>query len=127
MRSEVEQESETVVVRPQCLLALALLVFALKELKLGKPLVYSIRDFRPTGFVLVLSDRDVCIKSFELCLLALLRLDCRVEVVANGFPWARAVSQRIPQEVGTAEIGGTAPTSEIDLLVAPSFALPTWR
>jgi hypothetical protein len=71
---------------------------------------------------LVLNDRDIGIQSFEICLLPFLSVDCRVEVVANRFPWTRAVGERIAQEVGTREIGGAAPTSEIDLLVAPSLA-----
>src|SRR5579864_9245200 len=83
----------------------------------------SISDFRSPGFVLDLNDWDVGIQSFEICLLALLGFNCGIEVVANSFPRAGTVSQRIPQEVRTGEIGGAAPTSEIDLLVAPSFAL----
>jgi hypothetical protein len=35
LRSEVEKEAKALVVRPQCLLALALLILALKNLKLG--------------------------------------------------------------------------------------------
>jgi hypothetical protein len=60
------------------------LVVALKELKLGEPLKDRISDLRSTGFVLVLNDRNVCFESFKICLLALLRPDCRVEVIANG-------------------------------------------
>jgi hypothetical protein len=91
-------------------------------LKLGEPLKDSISDFRATGYVLVLNDRNVCVESFEVCLLAILGVDCGVEVVANRIPGTGAVSQRIPQEVRTSEIGGAAPTSEIDLLIAPSLA-----
>jgi hypothetical protein len=98
------------------------LVFALKKLKLCEPLKDSISDFRPTGFILVLNDRNVCVQSFKVRLLALLSVDCRVEVVANRFPWTGTVSQRIAQEIGTGEVGWATPTSEIDLLVAPSFA-----
>jgi len=71
---------------------------------------------------LVLNDRDIGIQSFEICLLAVLGVNCGVEVVANRFPRTGTVSQRIPQEVRTTEIGGAAPTSEIDLLIAPGFA-----
>ena len=121
--SEVEEESEAVVVCPQRLLALALLVFSLKELKLGEPLIDSVRDLRSTSFVLILNNWHVCVESFEVCLLALSGGDRFVEIVANRFPRTGAVSQRIPQEVRTSETGGTAPTSEIDLLIAPSLAL----
>jgi hypothetical protein len=38
------------------------------------------------------------------------------------FPGTGAVSERVAQEVGTGEIGWATPTSEIDLLVAPSLA-----
>jgi hypothetical protein len=76
MSSEVEEKSEAVVVRPQRFLALALLVFALEKLKLCEPPKDSISDFRPTGFILVLNHRDVCIESFKVCLLALLSVDC---------------------------------------------------
>jgi hypothetical protein len=70
----------------------------------------------------VFNDGNVCIERFKICLLALLSVDCRVEVVANRFPWTGAVGERIPQEVRTGEIGGAAPTTEIDLLMAPSLA-----
>jgi hypothetical protein len=99
-----------------------LLVFALKKLKLSEPVIHGVRDFCPTGFVLVLNDRNIGVQSFEICLLALLGVDCGIEVVTNSFPRAGTVSQRIPQEVGTGEIGWAAPTSEIDLLVPPSLA-----
>ena len=65
----------------------------------------------------------VCVESFEICLLALSGGDRLVEVVAGGFPWASAVSQRVPQEVGTSEIGGSAPTPEIDLLNSAGLCL----
>ena len=48
--------------------------------------------------------------------------DCLIEVVADVFPRTGTVSERVPQEVGTGEIGWAAPTTEIDLLVAPSLA-----
>jgi hypothetical protein len=80
---KVQEESETVVVRSQCLFALALLVFALKKLKFSEPLIHGVRDLRPTGFVLALNDRDIGIQSFERCLLALLGINCGIEVVAN--------------------------------------------
>jgi hypothetical protein len=44
LSSEVEEESEAVVVSTQGFFALALLVFALKKLKLGEPLKDSISD-----------------------------------------------------------------------------------
>src|ERR1700746_1540770 len=109
MHSELNKEPRPVVVSPQRLLVFALLVFALKKLKLSEPLIHGVRDFRPTGFVLVLNDRDIGIQSFEICLLPFLSVDCRVEVVANRFPWTRAVCERIAQEVGTCEIGGRRP------------------
>jgi hypothetical protein len=93
-------------VRPQRLLAFSLLVFAQKELKLGEPLIHGVRDFRMTGFVFVLNDRHVCVESFEVRLLALLGVNCRIKVVANRFLRTGAASQRIPQEVRTSEIGG---------------------
>jgi hypothetical protein len=71
---------------------------------------------------LVLDNRNVCVESFEICLLALLSVDCRIEVVADGFLGTGAVAQRVPQEVGTCEIGGSAPAPEIDFLVAASLA-----
>jgi hypothetical protein len=55
------------------------LVFALKELKLGEPLKDRISDLRSTGFVLVLNDRNVCVESFKVCLLALLSVDRRAQ------------------------------------------------
>jgi len=69
-----------------------------------------------------LNDGDVCIESFKVCLLALLSVDCRIEVVADRFPWTGAVGERVPQEVGTGEIGRSTPAPKIDLLVAPSLA-----
>jgi hypothetical protein len=70
LHREVEKESKPVVVRLQGLLAFALLVFALKDLKLGEPLISGVSDFRATGFILVLNDWDVCVEGFEVCLLA---------------------------------------------------------
>jgi hypothetical protein len=72
------------------------LVFALKKLKLGEPLKDGISDFRSPRFVLVLNDRNVCVESIEICLLPRLRVDCRIEVVANRFPGTGAVDERIP-------------------------------
>ena len=69
-----------------------------------------------------MNDRNVCVQSFEVCLLAVAGGDRLIEVVANVLPRTGAVSQRVPQEVGTAEIGGSAPTTEVDLLIAPGFA-----
>src|SRR5579871_1007342 len=109
-------------VSPQRLLGLALLVFALEKLKLGEPLIHSIRDLRSTGVVLVLNDWHLGIESLEICLLAFTGCDRLIEVVADVFPRTGAVSERVPQKIGTGEIGGTAPTSEIDLLIAPSLA-----
>ena len=83
---KVEEESEAVIVSPERFLALPLLVFPLKKLKLGEPLKHRVSDFRPTGFVCVLNDGDVCIESFKVCVLALLSVDCRIEVIANGLP-----------------------------------------
>jgi hypothetical protein len=95
LRRKVEEESKPIVVCPQRLLTFALLVFALKELKLSEPLIDSVSDFRPTGVVLVLNDRDVGIESFEVCLFAFAGGDCLVKVIAGVFPWASAVSQRV--------------------------------
>jgi hypothetical protein len=67
------------------------LVFALKKLKLSEPLKDCISDFRATRFLLVLNDGDVRIESFNVSLLALLCADCRIEVVADVFPWTAAV------------------------------------
>jgi hypothetical protein len=91
-------------------------------LKFGEPLIDGIRDFRATGFVLVLNDRNVCVESLKVSLLALSGGDRLVEVIADVFPWTGAVSQRIPQEIGTGEIGGAPSTSKIDLLIAAGFA-----
>ena len=71
LRREIEKEAEAVVVRSQRLLALALLVFALKKLKFGEPLIDSVNDFRPPRLILVVNDRDICVESLEVCLLAL--------------------------------------------------------
>jgi hypothetical protein len=60
------------------------LVFALKKLKLGEPLKNGISDFRPTGFVVVLDDRNDRIEGFKICLPAFLSVDRRIKVVANG-------------------------------------------
>jgi hypothetical protein len=64
---------------------------------------------------------DVCVESFEICF-ALAGGDRLIEIVANVFPGTGAVSQRVPQEIWTGEVGGAAPTTEIDLLIAPGFA-----
>ena len=95
-------------VRPQRLLAFSLLVFTLKELQLSEPLIHGVGDFR-CRLVFVLHDRHVCVESFEVRLLALLGVNCRIEVVANRFPRTGAVGKRIPQEVRTSEIGGRRP------------------
>ena len=47
---------------------------------------------------------------------------CLMEVVPHWFPWTRTVRERIPQAIGTGEVGGAPPTSEIDQ-IAPSLAL----
>ena len=99
-----------------------MLVFALKKLKLGEPLMDSVGNLRPTGVVLVLDDLDVCVEGVEVRLLALAggnRLDV---VIANVFPRTGAISQRISQEVGAGEVGWAASKSEIDLLIAPRIA-----
>ena len=93
--SEVEKESEPVVVRPRRLLALALLILALKQLKLSEPLINSVGDFRPTSFVLIVNNRDVGVESLEVCLLALSGCDRFVEIFADVFPRSSAVSQRV--------------------------------
>jgi hypothetical protein len=103
-------------------LALTLLVFARKKLKLSEPLVRGVCDFRPPCVVLVLNSRNVCVESVEVCLLAFTSGDWLIKVVADVFPRTSAISQRIPQEVGTGEIGGAAPTTEIDFLIAPGDA-----
>jgi hypothetical protein len=86
-----------------------LLVFALKELKLGEPLIHSAREFRPTSVVLMLNNWNIGIESFKIRLLALAGSDCFVEVVANLFPWTAAVSDRVPQEIGTCKTVGRRP------------------
>jgi len=45
-----------------------------------------------------------------------------IEIVADLVPRSGTVSERVAQKVGTGEIGGAAPTTEIDLLIAPSIA-----
>jgi hypothetical protein len=121
-RIPVEEEAEAIVVRPQRFLALPLLVFPLKELWLCEPLIHGVRNFRSISIVLVLNDGHVCVESLDVCLLALLGVDCGIEVIADGVPRTSAVSKRVPQEVGTGEVGGAAPTPEINFLVAPSLA-----
>jgi len=69
-----------------------------------------------------LKDRYVCFESFEVCLLAFTGGDRLIEIIADVFPRTGAVSQRVPQEIGTGEIGWAAPLTEIDLFVAPDFA-----
>jgi len=46
-----------------------------------------------------LNDRDVRIESLEVRLLALAGGDRFIEIIADVFPWAGAVSQRVPQEI----------------------------
>jgi hypothetical protein len=99
-----------------------MLVFALKELKFSEPLIHGVSDLCPTRVILVLKDGDVCVESLEVCLLALTGGDRLFEIIANVFPWTGAVSQRVVQEIGTCEIGGAPPTSEVDLLIARGFA-----
>jgi hypothetical protein len=70
--------------------------------------------------VLFVNDGHVCVESVEVCLLAFTGGDRLIEVVADVLPRTGAVSERVPQKIGTSEIGGAAPTSEIDLLIAPS-------
>jgi hypothetical protein len=53
------------------------------------------------------------VKSFRSCPVGL----CPEKAEAR----TGAFSER-PQEVGAGEIGGQAPTPEVDLLIAPSFA-----
>jgi hypothetical protein len=85
-------------------------------------LIDGIGDLRPTSVILILNDRDVCVQSFEVCLLALAGGDRLIEIIANVFPRTGAVNQRIPQEIGTGKVGGSAPLTQIDLLIAPSLA-----
>jgi hypothetical protein len=99
-----------------------LLIFALKKLKLSEPLIHGVRDFRPTSIFLILNDGYVCVESIEVCLLAFTGGDRLIEIVADVFPRTGAVSERVPQEIGTGEIGGAAPTTDIDLFIAPSLA-----
>jgi len=99
-----------------------LLVFALKKLKLGEPLIDCVSDFRPPRVILVVNDRDICVESLEVCLLALSGGDRLIKVIANVFPRTGAISQRVPQEIGTREVDGAAPTTEIYLLITPGFA-----
>src|SRR5580704_677401 len=49
----------------------------------------------------------VCIESFEVRLLSLAGRDCFIGVVADMFPGAGAVSERVPQETGTGKVGGS--------------------
>jgi hypothetical protein len=69
-----------------------------------------------------LNGQDVCVESFEVCLLALAGGDRLIEILADMFPRTGAVSQRVPQKIGTSEIGWAAPTTEIDFLIAAGFA-----
>jgi hypothetical protein len=69
------------------------LVFTLEKLKIGEPLRDSVTDFCSTRFVLVQNNRDVCIDSFKICLLAIAGHDCLVEIVPNQLPGTGAVSQ----------------------------------
>jgi hypothetical protein len=101
-------------------LCLALLVFPLKKLKLGEPLIESVSDFRPTGVVLVLNDWHVCIQSFEVRLLSLAGRDCLIGVVTDMFPAAGTVSDRVPLETGTDKVGGSS------LLIGDSDGAPAF-
>src|SRR5580700_5145370 len=49
----------------------------------------------------------VCIESFEVRLLSLAGRDCFIGVVADMFPGAGTVSERVPQETGTGKVGGS--------------------
>jgi hypothetical protein len=62
----------------------------LKELKLGEPLIHCVRDFRPTGFVLILNDQNVCVESLKVSLLALSGCDRFIKIIADGFRWTGA-------------------------------------
>lgn len=61
---------------------------------------------------------DIRLQSVEISLLPLLRLDCLVEVVAARFPWTAAIRLGVPVEIGTSEVAGAEPGSEVDPLVA---------
>ena len=65
--------------------------------------------------------RNVRIECLEVCLLAFTGGDRLIEIIADVFPRAGAVSKRVTQEIGAGEIGW-APTSEIDFLIAPVFS-----
>src|SRR3954468_10665930 len=95
LHSEVKKEPKPVVVSPQRLLALALLVFALEKLKLGEPLIHSVRDFRSISIVLISNNGYVCVQSIEVCLLAFTGGDRLIEIVADVFPRTSAVSERV--------------------------------
>ena len=120
LRGEVKEESEAVVVRTQSLLTFPLLIFALEKLKLGKPLVNCVFDFRPIGVILLLNDRNVCVENFEVCLFALGGDDRLIRIIADVLPRSGAVSER--RKYGPVRSAGAAPTSEIDLVLAPVFA-----
>jgi hypothetical protein len=55
-----------------------------------------------------LNDWHVCVESFEVCLLAFTGGDRLIEIVADVLPRTGAVSERVPQKIGTSEIGGAA-------------------
>jgi phage/plasmid-like protein (TIGR03299 family) len=61
------------------------------------------------------NNRNVGVKSLEICLLALAGGDCLIEIIADVLPRTGAVSERIAQEIGTSETGGAAPTTEIEV------------
>ena len=62
-----------------------------------------------------MKDGYVALRASKYACLAFAGGDCLIDIVANVFPRTGAVSERAPQEIGTGEIGGAAPTSEIDL------------
>lgn len=120
--SEVEKKSKTIVVSSQGFFTLALLVLALKNSELGEPLKYPISNFHLTGFVLVLSDWNICVENFKIRLLSFLSVDCRIQVVAGRLPRTAPIGQRVPEKMGTCKISWSAPMSQIYFLVAPRFA-----
>src|SRR6202007_1616257 len=96
---------------------------SLKQLKFGEPLIHGICDLCATSIVLFVNDGHVCVESVEVCLLAFTGGDRLIKFVADVLPRTGAGGERIAQEVGTGEVCGAAPTTEIDLLIPPSLAL----
>lgn len=85
LRSEVEEESQAVVIRSNGFVAYPLLVLASKNLKFRKPVEYGVGNFCPGGFLLF-NNGDACVDSIEICLLLRACIDCCIEVVAGGLP-----------------------------------------